>query len=133
MSSVIDAIVGLFDFSWELPSLKLPHFTVTGSFSLNPPSVPHLSLSWYKKAYDNPYMFDTPTVVSALGFGDGDGAEMVYGHDNLMRDIRQAMAEVMPQQIKLYLDGDKLVGGTSERMDSSLGNLQQYQLRWEGA
>lgn len=34
---------------------------------------------------------------------------------------------------KLYLDGDKLVGGTSKRMDSSLGNMQQYQLRWEGA
>ena len=133
VSSVIDSIVGLFDFSWELPSLKLPHFTVTGSFSLNPPSVPHLSLSWYKKAYDNPFMFDTPTVVSALGFGDGNGAEMVYGHDNLMRDIREAMSQVMPQQIRLYLDGDKLVGGTSERMDSSLGDMQQYQLRWEGA
>lgn len=35
--------------------------------------------------------------------------------------------------IKLYLDGDKLVGGTADRMDSSLGDLQQYQLRWEGA
>ena len=71
--------------------------------------------------------------VSALGFGDGNGAEMVYGHDNLMRDIREAMAQVMPQQIRLYLDGDKLVGGTSERMDSSLGDMQHYQLRWEGA
>lgn len=34
--------------------------------------------------------------------------------------------------IKLYLDGDKLVGGTSERMDGSLGQMQAYQLRWEG-
>lgn len=34
--------------------------------------------------------------------------------------------------IKLYLDGDKLVGGTSERMDGSLGQMQVYQLRWEG-
>ena len=133
VSDMIDAIVGLFDFSWEFPSLKLPHFSVTGSFSLSPPSVPHLSISWYKKAYENPYLFDTPTVVGAMGFGDGNGAEMVYGHEALLRDISEAVSRVMPQQIRLYLDGDKLVGGTSERMDSTLGNMQQYQLRWEGA
>lgn len=133
VKNAIDKIKGFFNFSWSLPKLKLPHFSITGSFSLNPPSVPSFGISWYKKAYENPYLFGSPTVVGALGFGDGNGAEMVYGHENLMRDIREAVAREMPRIIKLYLDGDKLVGGTSERMDGSLGEMQAYQLRWEGA
>lgn len=43
------------------------------------------------------------------------------------------MASESNRVFRLYLDGDKLVGGTSERMDSSLGTMQEYQLRWEGA
>lgn len=133
VKNAIDKIKGFFNFSWSLPKIKLPHFSITGSFSLNPPSVPSFGIKWYKKAYENPYLFGSPTVVGALGFGDGNGGEMVYGHENLMRDIREAVAQTMPKTIKLYLDGDKLVGGTSDRMDGSLGQKQVYQLRWEGA
>lgn len=35
--------------------------------------------------------------------------------------------------INLYIDGDKLVGSTSKQMDRNLGQMQAYQLRWEGA
>ena len=133
VKEVVDKLKGIFDFSWSLPKLKLPHFSISGSFSLNPPSVPSFGINWYKKAYETPYMFGKPTVVSAFGFGDGNGAEMVYGRDSLMRDIREAVSKEMPKVIKLYLDGDKLVGGTSQRMDGSLGEMQEYQLRWEGA
>ena len=41
-----------------------------------------------------PFLFDKPTVVGAMGFGDGNGAEMVYGRDNLLKDIKNAMSSV---------------------------------------
>ena len=55
VSSGIDSIKGIFDRlnlrlpSIEIPRIKLPHFSISGSFSINPPSVPHLSVEWYKE------------------------------------------------------------------------------------
>ena len=88
----IDDIKGFFtSLSLKFPKIempKLPHFSLSGEFSLNPPSVPHLDVDWYAKAMGNPYLFTSPTIVGA---GEA-GAEVMYGRDNLMRDIAQATA-----------------------------------------
>lgn len=60
-------------------------------------------------------------IIEPSMFGSPNVNELEAGSDKANRAIN------------LYLDGDKLVGGTSDRMDSSLGEMQQYQLRWEGA
>lgn len=48
-ASSIEKIKGLFDFEWNWPKLKLPHFSITGSFSLDPPSIPKIGVQWYAK------------------------------------------------------------------------------------
>ena len=88
MSNTIDSIKNFFsNLRLELPHIKLPHFSLTGTFSLNPPSIPKLSVDWYKQAYNNPVMFTNPTVIPTVngykGFGDGSGAEIVIGLNRL--------------------------------------------------
>lgn len=75
-----------------LPDIQLPHLSVSWE-DLGPISIPHISVDWYAKAYDNPYLFTSPTVFGGMGFGDrqGGGGEIVYGHDSLMRDIKEAV------------------------------------------
>lgn len=87
ISNAIEKVKSLFNFEWKFPDLKLPHFSIQGSFSLSPPSVPHLAVDWYRKAYNNGVMFTQPTVLATpgglKGFGDGNGAEVVLGLNKL--------------------------------------------------
>lgn len=91
LSGIVEKIKGIFDFNWEFPKPKLPHFSVNWR-DLGIISIPDVSIEWYKKAYDNPYMFTKPTL---MGFGDGNGGEMVYGHQSLLNDIKTAMRDTM--------------------------------------
>lgn len=90
VSDAIDKVKGMFDFELKFPHFDLPHLSVTWE-DLGPISIPHVSVDWYAKAYANPYLFSTPTVVGNRGFGDGAGSEIVYGHENLMTDITNAV------------------------------------------
>lgn len=95
VSSAISRIKGLFNFSWSLPRLQLPHFSWTWSDLGHGISLPHISVSWYKKAYSNALMFSSPTVIPTAagfkGFGDGAGNEIVIGENHLMQTIRAAV------------------------------------------
>lgn len=91
ISGVVGKIKSAFNFHWSLPSLKLPHISVTGG---KPPfgimgkgSLPSFSIKWYKKAMNDPYMFSGATLFGAGEAGD----EIMYGRSNLMRDIHEAV------------------------------------------
>ena len=79
----------------QLPHIKLPHFSISGSLSLNPPSVPHLSVDWYKKAMDDAYILNSPTIFGAAGgrlLGGGEaGQEAVVGTDKLAEIVQGAL------------------------------------------
>lgn len=70
----IEKIKGFFNFSWELPKIKLPHFGITGEFSLNPPSIPKLSVDWYADGG----VMTSPTIFGAAGgklLGGGEAGD----------------------------------------------------------
>ena len=114
VSNMIEKIKGFFNFKWSLPKIKLPHFSVSGS--ANPidwlsQGVPKIKIDWYRKAYNSPYLFDKQTVIPFAdgfkGFGDGNGAEIVYGRDNLMRDIREAIGGAGGYTQNVYITSPK--------------------------
>ena len=99
VSGGLDRIKGFFaGCHLQLPHIKLPHFSISGSLSLNPPSVPHLSVDWYKKAMDDAYILNSPTIFGTAGgklLGGGEaGQEAFVGTDKLAEIVQGALAGV---------------------------------------
>lgn len=158
--NAINTIKGFFNFSWSLPKIKLPHFSISGSFSLNPPSIPHFSVSWYKKAMEEPYMFTKPTLFdvnpatgTARGAGEA-GDEVMIGKDTMLNMIQSAvarqmnpvadsinavlerifnlLAECIPElaNMQLVTDTGALVGELAPAMDEELGKIYRRKSRY---
>lgn len=93
----IEKIKSFFKFEWSLPKLKLPHFTITGKFSLNPPQIPKIGVDWYAKAMDKGMILTSPTIFGASGntlLGGGEaGDEAVVGVKSLQNMIKEAIAD----------------------------------------
>lgn len=77
VKGIIEKVKGFFPIKVGklLSGLKLPHFKLTGKFSLKDLTVPHLSVDWYKTGG----IFDSPSVI---GVGEA-GAEAVVPLDKL--------------------------------------------------
>ena len=97
VKNAIEKIKSYFNFSWSLPKLKLPHVSISGKFSLNPPSAPKFKVEWYKKAMQNAMVLNGPTIFgynpstgNVMGGGEA-GKEVVSGADTLKSMIREAV------------------------------------------
>lgn len=133
VKAAIDKIKGFFDFEWSLPKIKLPHFSITGKFSLNPPSIPHFSVEWYKKAMLNPMIMTEPTIFGynpktgkAMGGGEA-GSEVVSGTNTLMNMIGDAVESrtaAQNERIIALLTAllNAIVGGNQELLQALLAD-----------
>lgn len=144
VKSVIDAIKGFFSgMKISLPHIKLPHFKVTGKLSIAPPSVPHLSIDWYKEGG----IMTSPTIFgmngSSLMAGGEAGAEailplagfykqleaMISSHLNTSA-MEKYLAVIADNSSKgIYLEDGTLVGHLLPAIDGELGKSQKLQRR----
>ena len=144
VKSVVDAIKGFFSgMKISLPHIKLPHFKVTGKLSIAPPSVPHLSIDWYKEGG----IMTSPTIFgmngSSLMAGGEAGAEailplagfykqleaMISSHLNTSA-MEKYLAVIADNSSKgIYLEDGTLVGHLLPAIDGELGKSQKLQRR----
>lgn len=93
----IDKIKSIMHFSWSLPKLKLPHISISGGFSINPPSAPKFSISWYKKGG---VMMD-PTIFGMAGstlLGGGEAGPEAIAPISVLQDyVSEAVTEAMAE------------------------------------
>lgn len=91
VTTAISNIKSAFNFSWSLPHLALPHLSISGGFSINPPSVPHFGISWYKKAMNVPFMLNGAQIFGTMGnkalAGGEAGRELIVGWDALKQHL----------------------------------------------
>lgn len=116
VKNAISTIKNAMDFNWKLPNLKLPHISVDGSFSLNPPSVPHFSIAWRAKGA----VFDQPTIMpTRLGWqGVGEaGPEAVAPITVLQTYVEEAVERGIARLQRVErdpIDYDKLAAAMSK-------------------
>ena len=125
----IDKIKSFFNFNWSLPKLKLPHFTIKGSFSLNPPKVPTFGISWYAKAMDEPMLLNGATIFGMnssgrlLGGGEA-GSEMIIGTNKLMEMMKAAVGDGQPININVYGAEGQDVNDLAQKIAYKLEDLK---------
>lgn len=88
IKGILDKVKGFFPLKIGniFSGMKLPHFSVSGSppFGIGGKGTkPSISVKWYKKALEEPYLFSNATLFGAGEAGD----EMLYGRQSLLDDI----------------------------------------------
>ena len=152
VKNAIEKIKSFFHFEWSLPKIKMPHFSIKGGFSLNPPKIPSFSVDWYKKAMDNPMIMEKPTIFGVnpttgqpMGGGEA-GSEIVSGTNTLMGMIRAAVKNenstivdalqsvfediAFLANITVNMDGKPIA---NELVDATIKKISRSQLRLQKA
>ena len=82
----------------QLPHIALPHFSVSGTLSLNPPQVPSISVAWYKAGG----ILSNPTIFGAMNgglLGGGEaGKEAVLPLSELWSNMKQIFSNALQER-----------------------------------
>lgn len=144
IKGIVDKIKGFFSsMKISLPHIKLPHFKVSGKLSIMPPSVPKLSIDWYKEGG----IMTRPTVFgmngSSLMAGGEAGAEAILPLSGFYKQLEAMISShlntgVMEKYLSIiadnsskgiYLEDGTLVGHLLPALDEGLGNKQKLTRR----
>lgn len=140
VSGALDAISGFFrGLHLEFPKIKLPHFSISGTFSLAPPSVPSLGIEWYADGgvLMNPTMFGMngnkamiggeagPEAVAPISTLTGyisDAVNNSKSDDELISEIAGLREDV--RNMRVVMDGQTVGSIVSPYVDSNLGEYK---------
>lgn len=121
--SGIEKIKSLFNITFPTPKVKMPHVSVTGSFSLDPPSIPKFGIEWYKDGG----ILNGPTIFGARGgslLGGGEaGAEAVLPLSELWKQMREIVGSIIGTDNEENSDNMQRTGKDITRVLTSKAEL----------
>lgn len=139
VSNMISKIKSAFNVKLSFPKIKLPHLSVTGKFSINPPSIPKFSISWWKNGGIMPngsnMIFGMNGNTLLAGGENGTGGEAILPLNKLWNEMgamfdkqTKTLANGMGNAtttVVVNLDGREVARSTVKNMKemSSLGQL----------
>lgn len=136
--SIVDRIKGIFNFSWSLPHINLPHFRVNGGkwpYGLGGQGwLPSISIDWYAKAMKDGIIMNSPTIFGMangrlLGGGEA-GSETIVGTNNLMSMIQAAVGNAPTVNVVVNANGMNADELSSLVVDKITNQLKRTSQRW---
>ena len=148
VKKAIDKIKGFFKFSWSLPKIKVPSFSLKGKFSLDPPSVPKIGIKWNAAGavFDQPTIFNTPLGLQGVGERGPEAVAPISVLQGYVADaVRQENAAIIRTMIEhnrhmqdflrrtmprsVLLDTGLLVGELTPAIDNQLADRLEHTRR----
>ena len=130
IQGIVDRIKGVFNFSWNLPHIKLPHFSVTTGYL----GLPKISVDWYAKAMKNGMILNSPTIFGAMGgqlLGGGEaGSETIVGTNSLMGMIQSAVGRTPTINMTINANGMNADELSSIVVDKITRQITRTNQRW---
>ena len=120
VQNAINAIRSILSGHLPFPHIKLPHFSISGKFSLDPPSIPHFSVRWYDKGG----IFDHPSVI-----GVGEKRPEFVGALDDLRDIVREESGLGNVTINVYASDNMNVNELALKIEQRLVQLQKQRAK----